>query len=79
MRLDYFHNELIVFLISSILMIYFDLRGHLDEMYITFWICFAVNLLTGLRFIYLFIDQITKFLGIYCFSLEKRPIKEKAQ
>ncbi len=79
MKLAFFHNELIIFLITSILMVYFDLRGQLTEMYTTFWICFAINILTGLRFIYLFIDQITKFLGIYCFSLKKRPIPASKQ
>jgi hypothetical protein len=38
-----------------------------------FWICFLINILVIFKFLYLTINQITKYLGIECFTLKKLP------
>ena len=71
MKLQYFHKEIIVFLVATGLMIrldhVFDHRG----MRTVFWGCFLINVITIVGFLYSVIEQITSYLGIQCFSIKK--------
>ena len=75
MKLQYFHPELIPLLVFTPLMVFFNTSENLNVMIVLFWMCFAVNLILILRFLYLSINQLTSHLKIHCFSLEK-VIKE---
>jgi hypothetical protein len=77
MRLEYFHSEIISSIIGTILMIGLDLRQNVDGQIIVFWALFAVNLAMTLRFLWSTINQITKFLGINCFSIKKPALNSK--
>lgn len=77
MRLEYFHSEIIPSIIGTILMIGLDLRQNIDGEIIVFWGLFAVNFVMILRFLYSTINQITKFLGINCFSIKKNIETDK--
>lgn len=52
-------------------MIGLDLRQNLFGQKIVFWIVFAINLIMICKFLYITINQITKSLGIKCFSIVK--------
>lgn len=73
MRFQYFHPELIPLGLATMVMVYLDTtkKSH-DALVLTFWVCLAANILMVLRFLTSTIQQITEFLGIYCFSIEKR-------
>lgn len=75
MKLEYFHKELIPFLISTGLLIRYNNLGIEKVSDITFWVCFGVNIILTLIFLTLTIRQITQYLGIQCFSLTKVPRK----
>jgi hypothetical protein len=58
-------------MIATIIMIGLDLRQNLFGQKIVFWIVFAINLIMICKFLYVTINQITKSLGIKCFSITK--------
>ena len=71
MKLEYFHSEIIPSIIGTILMIGLDLRHNVTGEIIVFWALFAINLAMTFRFLLTTINQLTKFLGIKCFTLNK--------
>lgn len=44
-----------------------------------FWLVFVANVFIILNFLVHVVKQITKFLGIYCFSLKKRVTAKKGE
>lgn len=58
-------------------MIGLDLRHNLKGEILVFWALFIINLCMSFRFLYTSIGQITKFLGIKCFSLKKTISEDK--
>lgn len=75
MKLQYFHGEIVVFLISTALMVRMDRMSDNGGVILVFWGCFLVNLITIIVFLYSTINQITRYLGICCFSLKRMPRK----
>lgn len=75
MELEKYNQEMTTFLVATALMLLFEALGSLRGQTIVFWICFAVNLTETLVFLSRTIIQITDYLGIYCFSLQKKPRK----
>jgi hypothetical protein len=72
MEVQWFHYQLIPNILSTILLIYFDLtQKSMTSMKILFWVTFVINLICVFSFIISTIDQITTFLGIKCFTLNK--------
>jgi len=53
-------------------MIGLDLRQNIDGSIFVFWALFGINMAMTFRFLFTTIGQITKFLGINCFSLKKK-------
>jgi hypothetical protein len=62
-------------MISTIIMIGMDLRQNLTGQKLVFWAVFAINLVMICKFLYTTINQITKSLGIKCFSIVKNTKK----
>lgn len=58
-------------------MIGLDLRHNLKGELFVFWALFLINVVMTFKFLYSTIGQITKFLGIYCFSLQKKNFDDK--
>jgi len=75
MKLKAYHQEMNVFLVSTGFMILFNSIGSETGMIVTFWICFAINLIETLVFLARTITQITDYMGIHCFSLSKKARK----
>lgn len=76
MHFNYFHNELFPLILSTLLMLILEkLQSPIEYKIILFWACFLANLLMIAKFLSETIQQITSYLGIYCFNLNKRPRK----
>lgn len=75
MKLQPYNQEMTTFLVATAFMVLFQALGSLRGQKLVFWICFAVNLVETLVFLSRAIMQITDYLGIYCFSLKKKPRK----
>jgi hypothetical protein len=77
MNFQYFHYELIPLLLSTVMIGIMDkiLKVEKNIIIDIFWICFLLNMIVILRFLYMTINQITRYLGIECFTLKKLPRK----
>jgi len=75
MKLEYFHKELIPFIVSTVLLLRYHYNGNGKAMVLVFWICLVLNVITAILFLSTTIRQITEYLGIQCFSLKKVPRK----
>jgi len=71
MKLEYFHKELLPFIISTMVLLRYYSKGNTKAMVMVFWCCLALNILTAMVFLSTTIRQITAYLGIQCFSLKK--------
>jgi fatty-acid desaturase len=72
MKLQYFHPETLPLIIGTVLMILcevFKLKSFEPKV---FWGIFVVNTVWILYFLSGVINQITKYLGIYCFSIKRQ-------
>lgn len=72
MALPFFHVETVPLIISTILMLVCQFFHLHDAMVYIFFLFFLVNLIVILRFLYVVINEITDYLGISCFSLQRR-------
>lgn len=76
MHFQYLHFELLPLVLATLFMFYLDkTHAPLTTMITVFWVCFAVNIVLILSFLYSTIRQITAYLGIECFTLKKVPRK----
>jgi hypothetical protein len=69
MKLHTFHREAIPLIIGTLLMIACEILHLTNLMPTVFWGIFLVNTISILYFLVGVINQITTFLGIYCFSI----------
>lgn len=72
MKLQYFHPETLPLIIGTVLMILCEAFKLKSLEPTVFWGIFLVNTLWILYFLHGVITQITKYLGIYCFSIKKQ-------
>lgn len=72
MQLMSFHYETYPLAIATLMMIICEVMGWTAWRVTIFWCMFAVNTTLIFRFLHGVVNQITDFLGIYCFSITKR-------
>jgi hypothetical protein len=75
MKLKAYHQEMTVFIVSTGFMLLFNSIESETGMVVTFWACFVINIIETLVFLARTITEITDYLGIHCFSLEKKARK----
>lgn len=73
MALPYFHAETFPMLVCTVCLVGCEWSGLQHLMEYIFWISLGTNIVIILNFLSRVIGQITSYLGIYCFSLQKRP------
>lgn len=67
-----FHFETYPLAIATLMMMVCEMMGWNSWRVSVFWVMFAVNTALILRFIHGVVNQITNYLGIYCFSITKK-------
>jgi hypothetical protein len=75
MTLQAYHMEINIFILATLLLVHFNKEGKFQYMVYTFWGCFLINVVETLVFLARTITEITDYLGIHCFSLEKKARK----
>lgn len=73
MKLEIFPYELIPLIVSTLLMAICQHFEWLQGQILVFWAFLAIIAYISLTFISNTVQQLSTYLGIYCFSLEKRP------
>ncbi len=72
MDFEFFHVQLIPCLVSTVALILLELSHYSEISIYVVWGTLLINVFQVIYFIKTTVDQITKALNIYCFSLEKR-------
>lgn len=75
MKLRVYDQEIGLFILFTIVMVILNKMKNESGMVVVFWVCFIVNILEVLVFLSRSIQQITDYMGIYCFSLQKKERK----
>jgi predicted membrane protein len=76
MKLQYFHPETLPLIVGTILMIFCEILKLKILEPTVFWGIFIINTIWILYFLYGVINQITSYLGIYCFSIKKQETQK---
>ena len=72
MEIDIIHSEITILAFFTMVISMLEVMGQYEAAVIALALCVTVNVLTIGIFIHGAITQITQYLGIHCFSLEKR-------